>query len=565
MQDMLQALSAFVDALGRDNVLTDEESIARAETATFATRQRVPAVLRPADTSQVAACLRIASRFEVPVYPVSGGRNWGLGSRVPTGERSVVMDLSRMNRILEFDDRMGILTVEPGVTFRQVSEFLLENNAVRFLSVIGGPPEASVVGNALERGDAMGPHGERILWCGGFQVVLPRGDILETGFRRFGNTRLGPYSRWGVGPSLDGLFSQSNLGIVTQMTFWLTLRPASFQSFLFTMRDGQRMGEVVDRLRDLQDRGVVSPNSVAIWNHYKMIASEQQYPWESSRGQTPLLPDQLAGIESPWKKSQWIGVGGLYSASRAHGRADKRMVKRALKGLTDRLVFVGQTSARWALRFKGLLGRVTGVDIQDVVKTMYLESVFLGHPTRRSTKSTYWRKKTPLPPLGRMDPDLDRCGVIWLCPVVPYDAEHIRKAAGIVDKTALEFGFEPQMAFIMPNERMIYMFPSLVYDRDIDGEDERGMACHDSMLKLMIDEGYIPYRLGIQSMNSLPASMPAYARFMHDLKHLVDPKGVLAPGRYDRYGEDLDRSGTEQTTNHQTTDDAGPAGGPSPE
>ena len=44
---------------------------------------------------------------------------------------------------------------------------------------------------------------------------MPTGECIDTGFSRFDGAKTGPLSRWGVGPSLDGLFSQSNFGIVT--------------------------------------------------------------------------------------------------------------------------------------------------------------------------------------------------------------------------------------------------------------------------------------------------------------------------------------------------------------
>src|SRR5262249_18404151 len=128
------------------------ESLRRAETATFATRQRVPAILRPGDRREVQACLRVAGRHGVAVYPVSGGRNWGLGSRVPPLDGCALVDLGRMDRILDYDEELAYVTVEPGVTFRRLYDFLRQHASSLFLNTIGGSPEASVVADALERG-----------------------------------------------------------------------------------------------------------------------------------------------------------------------------------------------------------------------------------------------------------------------------------------------------------------------------------------------------------------------------------------------------------------------------
>ncbi|HXV61033.1 MAG TPA: FAD-dependent oxidoreductase, partial [Vicinamibacteria bacterium] len=140
------------------------------ERATFATANRVLAVVRPRDRGEVQACMRVAQEWRVPVYPVSGGKNWGLGSRVPSKDGCAILDLGRLNRILDFNEELSYMTVQPGVSFAQVSEYLRVRGSQHYLCVTGGPPEGSLIGNALERGDGLGPYGERSLHCCAFEV-----------------------------------------------------------------------------------------------------------------------------------------------------------------------------------------------------------------------------------------------------------------------------------------------------------------------------------------------------------------------------------------------------------
>src|ERR1051326_6703174 len=86
------ALHKGTAILGADHVIVDERSRTAAETATFATTNRIPAILRPASREQLQECILIANRFCVPVYPVSSGKNWGYGSRVPAADASVLID-----------------------------------------------------------------------------------------------------------------------------------------------------------------------------------------------------------------------------------------------------------------------------------------------------------------------------------------------------------------------------------------------------------------------------------------------------------------------------------------
>src|SRR5258708_5337984 len=119
-----QALEEWRGVLGAAHVVTDAPLLDAAGTATFETTARIPAILRPANVNEVRAVLKIANSFRSPVYPVSSGKNWGYGSRVPTANNSALLDLSRMNRIVECHEQLAYATVEPGVTQAQLFSYL---------------------------------------------------------------------------------------------------------------------------------------------------------------------------------------------------------------------------------------------------------------------------------------------------------------------------------------------------------------------------------------------------------------------------------------------------------
>ena len=96
------ALLEWAAVLGPENVVTEPASLRAAETGTFATGYTIPAIIRPGSRRQVQECLRIANRCGTPVYPISSGRNWGYGSRVPaTG----LAPMSRRARFATRTDR----------------------------------------------------------------------------------------------------------------------------------------------------------------------------------------------------------------------------------------------------------------------------------------------------------------------------------------------------------------------------------------------------------------------------------------------------------------------------
>ena len=71
------------------------------------------------------------------------------------------------------------------------------------------------------------PTSADLKWCWQRAKYWKRGPLA------FPAAPAAPVYRWGLGPSLDGLFTQSNLGVVTRMTFWLMPAPEYFQAFFF--------------------------------------------------------------------------------------------------------------------------------------------------------------------------------------------------------------------------------------------------------------------------------------------------------------------------------------------
>ena len=92
--------------------------------STIGAKRSIPAVLRPENQEQVAAVLQVAQRWQVAVYPVSRGNNWGYGSANPVEDGCVILDLSRLDSISGFDPEMGVVTVGPGVTQGALRDFL---------------------------------------------------------------------------------------------------------------------------------------------------------------------------------------------------------------------------------------------------------------------------------------------------------------------------------------------------------------------------------------------------------------------------------------------------------
>ncbi|AKT41174.1 FAD-binding oxidoreductase [Chondromyces crocatus] len=528
-QPLERALAAFREVLGTAHVSTDESARAAAETATFATTHRIPAIISPGSAAEVEACVRIAREHGVPLYPVSTGKNWGYGSRVPTSDGAIVLSLARMNRILDFNEELAYVAIEPGVTMRQLVAYLNDRGSRLMLSVTGSTPDSSVVGNICDRGFGAGVNAERIAHICNIEVVLPNGERLNTGFGRFPGAQTASIHRWGIGPQLDGLFTQSNLGIVTRMTIWLAPRPRHHEIFYFRLRDERRVEAVTDIIRDLKLQGLPRA-SVSLWNDYKLVSMKGQYPWQEAAGKTPLPEALLAKLRRAWGGAAWLGGGAILAASQDQIAAERAVIRKALHPHVDKLSFVGQRAARVARLLQRPVQRLTGFDLSEVVRA-YEQSPHLGIPMERNIRSAYWRKKAPPP--EQTDPDRDRCGAIWLAPAVPSTGKHVGTALRIVRERALAHAFEPGISVIFATERCANIVVALMYDRELPGEDGRAMACYQDIFDRLAAQGYLPYRLGIQSQSALPAAQSSYGTVVGALKRALDPDDILAPGRYD--------------------------------
>jgi 4-cresol dehydrogenase (hydroxylating) len=372
------------------------------------------------------------------------------------------------------------------------------------------------------------------------QVVLPSGEVIETGFAQFPGCKTAPVGRWGLGPSLDGLFSQSNFGIVTRMTIHLMPAPERFEAFFFRLESADAFPALIEALRDLRLKEILR-SSIHIANDYKVLGGLQQYPWEKTGGKTPLRPELMAEFRRELTIGYWNASGGLYG-TQAIIAEGKRLLKRALRDVPGKLLFVSEKKLDIAGKFVKPFQMLTGWNLSRTIELAKpVLGLMRGVPTGQQLPSAYWRKRTPAP--IDPNPDRDKCGLLWYAPLVPAEGTHVQRATEIVTQTMLEGGFEPSISVTLITARAASCVVSLNYDREIPGEDERARACYDALAVQCNAEGYAPYRLGILSMGHGDVESPS-SFFMRELREFMDPNGILAPGRYE-WGGLLIREGSE--------------------
>ncbi|WP_372720208.1 FAD-dependent oxidoreductase, partial [Immundisolibacter sp.] len=82
------------------------------------------AVVAPDGVEEIQKILKIANDYRVPLWTISSGKNFAYGGPAPRKSGYVVVDLKRMNRIIEVNEEFAYALVEPGVTYFQLYEYI---------------------------------------------------------------------------------------------------------------------------------------------------------------------------------------------------------------------------------------------------------------------------------------------------------------------------------------------------------------------------------------------------------------------------------------------------------
>jgi 4-cresol dehydrogenase (hydroxylating) len=528
-QDLESALARWSAALGREHVFGAGPELEARSRSTLPTSALPIALLRPGSRDDVIAAVGIAAEFQLPLYPISRGRNWGYGDACPPTEGQVLLDLSRMDRIIAVDERLAYAVIEPGVSQGQLSAWLEERRLALALDCTGAGPDASVVGNILERGFGHTPYGDRLRTVSGLEVVLADGRVLETGFGHYAGARTAQVFPYGVGPAIDGLFTQSGMGVVTRMGVWLMPKPEAYQLFICSLERDEDLAPAVETLRRLRLEGTLRSVS-HVGNDLRLIS-----------GAGPLGPQQ--GALSRERRLQlrratglgaWTVAGGLYGDA-GQVAAARRRVKRALAGPARKLLFFDERRLAQAERIAGALGRF-GVARSLAPRIASLRSLFelnRGRPSNRFLAGAYWRRRGGLPAQGPTDPAAEGCGLMWLAPVIPATGEAALELVGLIEPIFNRHGFDAFLTLSTITDRCLGAVFTICYDREDAADAARALACYEEAFDAAVDAGFPPYRVGVQSMGRLARKSEVFWEVAADLKRALDPQGLIAPGRYD--------------------------------
>ncbi|WP_334184612.1 FAD-binding oxidoreductase [Novosphingobium sp.] len=485
----------FVAELGAEAVRDDEIGVKEFHDpyeGPGAVSHQPSLIVQPVSVEQIQAAVRIAAETGVHLWTSSMGRNFGYGGSAPAANGAIVLNLRRMNRILDIDPKNCFALLEPGVTFQQLYEEIRRQGLPLAMSV----PDlgwGSIIGNALDHGmgyHVMGDHASSL--CG-LEVVLADGALVRTGQGAITGSPLWSCHRRGFGPSMDDLFKQSNFGIVTKAGVWLTPRPEQFAAGFIRCHQDEDVIRLVDMLRTLMLEGVLQGTPM-------LLSSPRAMADEGEAGGGRYT---MANLRSMLPPGRWNARFGLYGNRRmvdARSEILKEAVATIPGAMLDLQTYPGD------------------VDPHDVAPPHLVPAGIPNQFLKDQFESIF-----------------DQFGHMDCSPVIPMTGEMALKVEKLVSEILSRHGLLGAFGAGLTNRSMICATMILFDKSDQDRVTAAKLAVgqlYDEIAKW----GCAPYRAHISLVDQVADKQDynnhALAKLYQKLKGALDPSGILSPGNH---------------------------------
>jgi 4-cresol dehydrogenase (hydroxylating) len=456
------------------------------------------AVVQPDSAEQVQQIMRIANEFGIPVWPHGQGKNLGYGGPSPRVRGSIQIGFQKMNRVLEINDELAYAVVEPGVRWFDLHDALEAGGHELMLSV----PDlgwGSVIGNSMDSGITYMPYGAEYMAPCGMEVVLPDGSLLRTGHGAIPGGKAWHVYRRSLGPSLDQLFVQSNLGIVTRMGVWLKRKPEAYAPIMLSIGEDEDLGQAIDVLRELRLAGHLEgvPTLYPTLRAAVMLTDDAV--------QTPKR--QLTGPEVR-AIGERTGVGAWAARAAVWGDADIAALKLA------------KIRAAWEAIPSGKMVSTriyTPAEYGEI--ELAAEKIQAGIPTLKAIEMTP-----------------DHVAHVGFSPVVPMTGGEVTYVIGELRSRILGAGLNFSGGIMVTGERSAVVVCGMQFDRTDAASVRNAYALAKRLVKDLGELGYGEYRAHLDFMDLAADQYSfndhAYRRFAERVKDAIDPNGILSPGRH---------------------------------
>jgi len=519
-KDFAKAIQQFEGAVGKNWVFTSDEDVDLYRDAYTPSwheeEEKIPsAAVAPASVEEVQTVVKIANNYKVPLWPVSTGKNLGYGGTSPALSGTVILDLKRMNRILEVNDKNHYALVEPGVSYFDLYRYIQENK----LKVWIDPPDpgwGGLIGNTLERGGGRTPMHEHFATQCGMEVVLANGQLLRTGMGALPGSKTWQQYKYGFGPYVDGIFSQSNFGVVTKMGVWLMPEPEAYRACLVMVPKHDDLVPLVDTLAYLRNSQIVQG---------------------------------ISSLSSPLLYYRASQGGGILDAPGDPSIAEMERIGREkdLAYWSTDLRFYGPAKvidAQWE-HAKDRFSSIPGAKFQETASYTF--------PLTLEQQA----KVNVLPEIGI--PSMSIFGIlnrtghghIGFSPIIPMTGEAVFEAWKVFGQAYVDLGVKPpDQVFAFPTTYFARCFVFLflfTVTQDVE-TNRKTRAVFKRLVRVAAEHGWGDYRTHVAFMSDVmdvySYNNHALLRLHERIKDAVDPNGILSPGKSGIWPKNMRRTST---------------------
>ena len=429
-------------------------------------------VVLPGSLEELRQVVKYANKEKIPVTPYVAGGNIG-GLAIPL-KGGILLDLKRMDRIIEVNDTDMYALVEPGVTFGHIKGYLEKNHPDLMYTYAFSPPSTGIVTNSLLQGldNLSFRYGTASHWVSGLEVLLSNGDLIRIGSGSIGNTwqAVDPF------PELTGLFLgwQGTTGIITKMAVSLWPKPKFATSL-----------------------------------HYQFMDHGGAYEFLKAVSRT-RVPDDLIGTSFALGKVSMIAMehkkASLYPAI-VRGPGDPEF--------TTSVEVSGNSQAELDARVKV---------IEEVVKTQLKDVKMNVAPPTPSSTARFPMQTLPVLSSGG--------GLTWVGCYGPMSrwAETIEKGCVLQDKYDLS---RSAYTRVMNEGHYVGLRWMLPFDKGDPDMVKRVTALTLEQLNMALDMGYIPYKTPFWAIRKIEERMsPEWLELHKRVKNMLDPNNIFNPGRW---------------------------------
>jgi len=518
--DFSRALREFEDIVGHDGVFSSDDDL-RAYNDAYdpfsvepSQQLRASAAVAPVSVEQVQAVVRTANKYQIPLYTISTGRNLGYGGSSPNYSGCVIIDLKRMNRVVEVNEQGAYVVVEPGVNFMELYRYLEEHHHP-FMVATPEPGWGSPVGNALDHGVSY-VVGDNFSAATGLEVVLPSGELLRTGMGALPHGRLWHSFPYGFGPHIAGLFSQSNFGIVTKMGFALVRKPEMQTSFTVSSVKSDDLYRLIDIVQSMREQGLLYLTSVASPIRSPMGQPGQPVDLHVKRAKE-LLRSSNGGSATEW--DQLAHEAGV-SVSVVTGsiRGPDRVVRATLEHAKELFAAVPDVSFEQGKVYRFPL------DVEAIAPN---ERPEFGIPSLWGFSNLIFG-------------DIPR-GMYFFSPVCRATADDLFALKQTIREVVLEYADEAMQDLLLGWIYCNTVYPKafvFAYPFPVTSDSRINQKYRD-LFKRLVEacgaKGWGEYRAHVafqgEAMDQYSFSNHSLLRFCETVKDAIDPNGILSPGK----------------------------------